>query len=38
MFVALAYFMPMIGGLVADWFFGKYKVIFMYLFCIVLDT
>ncbi|MDI9874438.1 POT family MFS transporter [Flectobacillus rivi] len=28
MFVALAYFMPMIGGLVADWFFGKYKVIF----------
>ncbi|WP_080055273.1 POT family MFS transporter [Spirosoma aerolatum] len=26
-FVALAYFMPLIGGLVADWFFGKYKVI-----------
>src|SRR3569833_502126 len=26
-FVALAYFMPMVGGIVADWFFGKYKVI-----------
>ena len=26
-YVALAYFLPLIGGLVADWFFGKYKVI-----------
>jgi POT family proton-dependent oligopeptide transporter len=26
-FVALAYFMPMLGGIAADWFFGKYKVI-----------
>lgn len=27
LFVTLAYFMPMIGGIAADWFFGKYKVI-----------
>lgn len=27
MFVALAYIMPMLGGVIADWFFGKYKVI-----------
>ncbi|WP_044174168.1 POT family MFS transporter [Flectobacillus major] len=27
MFVALAYIMPMVGGILADWFFGKYKVI-----------
>ena len=27
MFVTLAYFMPMLGGIAADWFFGKYKVI-----------
>jgi POT family proton-dependent oligopeptide transporter len=26
-FVALAYFMPMLGGIAADWIFGKYKVI-----------
>src|ERR1700761_5102738 len=26
-FVALAYFMPMIGGIVADWWTGKYKII-----------
>jgi len=26
-FVALSYFMPLLGGLLADWFFGKYKVI-----------
>lgn len=26
-FVSLAYALPFIGGLVADWFFGKYKVI-----------
>ncbi|MEO6524327.1 MAG: MFS transporter [Mucilaginibacter sp.] len=26
-FVALAYTMPFIGGLVADWFTGKYKII-----------
>ncbi|MBD0258813.1 MAG: POT family MFS transporter [Cytophagales bacterium] len=26
-FVALAYFMPLVGGIAADWFFGKYKVI-----------
>lgn len=28
LFVTVAYFMPMVGGIVADWFFGKYKVIF----------
>ncbi len=27
LFVALAYFMPLVGALMADWFFGKYKVI-----------
>ncbi|MDY0906886.1 POT family MFS transporter [Pedobacter sp. CFBP9032] len=26
-FVSLAYALPFVGGLVADWFFGKYKVI-----------
>ena len=26
-FVALAYAMPMVGALMADWFFGKYRVI-----------
>ncbi len=26
-FVALAYTMPLLGGLAADWFFGKYRVI-----------
>ncbi len=28
LFVTLAYFMPLVGGIMADWFFGKYKVIF----------
>jgi proton-dependent oligopeptide transporter, POT family len=27
-FVALAYFMPLVGGILADCFFGKYKTIF----------
>ncbi len=27
LFVTLAYFLPMLGGIAADWFFGKYKVI-----------
>jgi POT family proton-dependent oligopeptide transporter len=27
LFVFVAYFMPMVGGILADWFFGKYKVI-----------
>jgi POT family proton-dependent oligopeptide transporter len=26
-FVALSYFMPLVGGILADWFFGKYKAI-----------
>lgn len=26
-FVALAYAMPLVGGILADWFFGKYRVI-----------
>ncbi|MES2731948.1 MAG: POT family MFS transporter [Bacteroidota bacterium] len=26
-FVALAYTMPLVGGILSDWFFGKYKVI-----------
>lgn len=26
-FVALSYTMPLVGGIMADWFFGKYKVI-----------
>ncbi|MEI9935578.1 MAG: MFS transporter [Ferruginibacter sp.] len=34
-FVALAYFMPMVGGILADSFFGKYKTI---LFVSVLYT
>jgi len=28
MFAFVAYFMPLIGGILADWFLGKYKVIF----------
>lgn len=35
MFVTLAYFMPLIGGIMADWFFGKYRVI---LFVSILYT
>ena len=27
LFVTLAYFMPLVGGILADWFFGKFKVI-----------
>src|SRR6202012_4503662 len=27
LFVTLSYFMPLVGGILADWFFGKYKVI-----------
>ncbi|MGH2566173.1 MAG: MFS transporter, partial [Ginsengibacter sp.] len=27
LFATLAYFMPLVGGIAADWFFGKYKVI-----------
>lgn len=27
LFVTLAYFAPLVGGILADWFFGKYKVI-----------
>jgi POT family proton-dependent oligopeptide transporter len=27
LFVTLSYFMPLVGGIMADWFFGKYKVI-----------
>ncbi len=27
LFVTLAYFMPMVGGIMADWFFGKFRVI-----------
>ncbi|HVV53898.1 MAG TPA: hypothetical protein VHC47_01150, partial [Mucilaginibacter sp.] len=27
LFVALSYFMPLVGGVIADWFFGKYRVI-----------
>lgn len=27
LFVFFAYFMPLVGGIMADWFFGKYKVI-----------
>src|SRR5471030_3022326 len=27
LFVTLAYFAPLIGGILADWFFGKYKLI-----------
>lgn len=35
MFVSLAYFMPLVGGIMADWFFGKYRVI---LFVSILYT
>ncbi len=27
LFVTVSYFMPILGGLIADWFFGKYKTI-----------
>jgi POT family proton-dependent oligopeptide transporter len=27
LFVTLSYFMPLVGGIIADWYFGKYKVI-----------
>jgi proton-dependent oligopeptide transporter, POT family len=27
LFVTLAYFMPLVGGILADWFLGKYRVI-----------
>ena len=27
LFVTLSYFMPLVGGILADWYFGKYKVI-----------
>src|SRR5579864_6087709 len=27
LFVTLSYFMPLVGGIMADWFFGKFKVI-----------
>ena len=30
-FVALAYSLPFVGGLVADWFTGKYKIILVYI-------
>ena len=35
LFVTLAYFVPLIGGILADWFFGKYKVILYvaFLYC-----
>lgn len=35
LFVTLAYLMPLLGGILADWFFGKYKVI---LFVSILYT
>jgi POT family proton-dependent oligopeptide transporter len=35
LFVTLAYFMPLVGAIMADWFFGKYRVI---LFVSVLYT
>lgn len=35
MFVTLAYFMPMVGAIMADWFYGKYRVI---LFVSILYT
>jgi POT family proton-dependent oligopeptide transporter len=28
LFIAMAYLMPLIGGIMADWFWGKYKTIF----------
>ncbi len=27
LFVTLSYFMPLVGGILADWYFGKYKII-----------
>src|ERR1700743_835681 len=27
LFVTLSYFMPLVGGILADWFFGKYRII-----------
>lgn len=35
LFVTLAYFVPLLGGILADWFFGKYKVILYisFLYC-----
>jgi len=27
LFVTLSYFMPLVGGILADWYFGKFKVI-----------
>lgn len=35
LFVTLAYFMPLVAGIIADWFFGKYKVILYvsFLYC-----
>ncbi|MES2371696.1 MAG: MFS transporter [Bacteroidota bacterium] len=35
LFVTLAYFMPLVGAIMADWFFGKYRVI---LFVSILYT
>ncbi|MEO8173346.1 MAG: MFS transporter [Sediminibacterium sp.] len=35
MFVSLAYFAPLVGAIMADWFFGKYRVI---LFVSILYT
>jgi POT family proton-dependent oligopeptide transporter len=35
MFVTLAYFMPLVGAIMADWFFGKFRVI---LFVSILYT
>jgi POT family proton-dependent oligopeptide transporter len=35
LFVTLAYFMPLVGGIMADWFIGKYRVI---LFVSILYT
>lgn len=29
LFVTLAYFMPLVGAIMADWFFGKYRVILL---------
>jgi POT family proton-dependent oligopeptide transporter len=35
-FIALSYFLPVLGALAADWFFGKYKVILWlsFVYCI----
>ncbi len=35
LFVTLAYFIPLLAGILADWFFGKYKVILYisFLYC-----